>query len=85
MPDSPKDHILNLLAKEWEMTGPPGILDISDIASLLPLAPSDVMAGIRELFSYGFIDANKLNTSVWLTPEGYEKISTHSGDADETD
>jgi hypothetical protein len=75
MPDSAKEKILSLLAKEWELKGPPGILDVGDIVSIIPLAPSDTMETIKELFSSGLIDMNTFKTSAWLTPEGYAHIS----------
>ncbi len=75
MPDSAKEDILSLLAKEWEHKGPPGILDVGDIVSIIPLAPSDTMEAIKELFSSGLIDMNTFKTSAYLTPEGYANIS----------
>lgn len=69
--DTHKDQILGLLAKEWDMTGPPGILDISDIVAVLPLAPGDTLAALKQLFSAGLVDMNQLKTSAFLTPEGY--------------
>jgi len=50
MLDSEKEKILSLLGKEWELKGPPGILDVGDVVSILSLAPSDSMETIRELF-----------------------------------
>jgi DNA-binding IclR family transcriptional regulator len=64
-------QILQLLAKEWELKGPPGILDVSDVVAALPLAPSDTLAALKHLFEMGLTDMNSLKTSVYLTPEGY--------------
>ena len=64
-------HILQLLAKEWNLKGPPGILDVSDVVAALPLAPSDTLAALKHLFEQGLTDMNSLKTSVYLTPEGY--------------
>jgi hypothetical protein len=64
-------QILQLLAKEWELKGPPGILDVSDVVAALPLAPSDTLAALKHLFEEGLTDMNSLKTSVFLTPEGY--------------
>jgi len=64
-------QILQLLAKEWNLKGPPGILDVSDIVAALPLAPSDTLAALKQLFEQGLTDMNSLKTSVFLTPEGY--------------
>jgi len=65
-------QILQLLAKEWDLKGPPGILDVSDVVAALPLAPSDTLAALKRLFDKGLTDMNSLKTSVFLTPEGYE-------------
>lgn len=75
MRDETAQQILKLLAKEWDLKGPPGILGISDIAAALPLAPSDVFAGLKEFFERGLVDMNSLRNSAFLTPEGYEAAS----------
>ncbi|BBO71761.1 hypothetical protein DSCA_56910 [Desulfosarcina alkanivorans] len=72
MNDDIEQGILSLLAREWDFKGPPGILDISDITAVLPLAPSDVVAGLKALFERGLVDMNRLKTSAFLTPEGYD-------------
>jgi Mn-dependent DtxR family transcriptional regulator len=46
-------------------------LDISDIVAALPLAPSEAMAAVKNLFTQGLLDMNTLKTSAFLTPEGY--------------
>jgi hypothetical protein len=66
-----ENQVLAVLAKEWEFKGPPGIMDISDIVAVLPLAPSDTLATLKALFKCGLIDMNTLKTSAFLTPEGY--------------
>ncbi len=71
------DHeykVLTLLAKEWDHIAPPGILAISDIVSALPLAPSETLEAIKDLFTRGLVDMNSLKTSAFLTPEGYEAV-----------
>jgi len=65
-------QILRLLAKEWDLKGPPGILDISEVVAVLPLAPSDTLAALKRLFKQGLTDMNALKTSVFLTPEGHD-------------
>lgn len=70
---SSEAQVLQLLAKEWDFSGPPGILDVSAVVAALPLAPSEVFATIKSLFESGLIDMNALKTSVFLTPEGYER------------
>ena len=68
------NQVLALLAKEWDIKGPPGIMDVSDIVAALPLAPSDTLAALKDLYTNGLIDMNKLKTSAFLTPEGYEAV-----------
>ena len=71
MRSSEEKQVLALLAKEWEFKGPPGIMDISDIVAVLPLAPSDMLSALKALYTSGLIDMNTLKTSAFLTPEGY--------------
>ena len=68
-PDEKK--VLALLAKEWDLSGPPGIMDVSDIVTALPVAPSDVLAALEALYSAGMTDMNSRKTAAFLTPEGY--------------
>jgi hypothetical protein len=68
---SAEKQLLALLAKEWDMTGPPGIMDISAVVAALQLAPTETLAAIKALFARGLIDMNQLKTTVFLTPEGY--------------
>ena len=79
MSTEPNNKVLALLAKEWDMKGPPGILDVSDIVAALPLAPSDTLAALKDLYSNGLIDMNKLKTSAFLTPEGYDAVKRERG------
>jgi Mn-dependent DtxR family transcriptional regulator len=72
MPTVAENQVLALLAKEWDYTGPPGILDISDVAAMLPLAPSETQKALKALYASGLIDMNKLKSSAFLTPEGYD-------------
>lgn len=66
-----ESKVLAVLAKEWKFKGPPGIMDISDIVAVLPLAPSETLAAMKALYASGLIDMNTLKTSAFLTPEGY--------------
>jgi len=67
-----QNKILVLLAKEWDYSGPPGILDVGEIVAALPLAPSETLAALKELFVAGLVDMNPFKTSAFLTPQGYE-------------
>ena len=71
MPTSEEQQILLLLAKEWNHSGPPGIMDISDIVAALGQAPSVTMQALKSLYQTGLIDMNVLKTSAFLTPEGH--------------
>jgi len=71
MQSSEEKQVLALLAKEWEFKRPPGIMDISDIVAVLPIAPSETLAALKTLYTSGLIDMNTLKTSAFLTPEGY--------------
>ena len=72
--------VLALLAKEWDYSGPPGILDVSDVVAALPTAPSEVLNALKQLFSDGLIDMNTLKTAVFLTPEGYAAVEGRRAD-----
>ncbi len=67
-----KKKVLALLAREWDMTGPPGIMDMPDVVACLPMAPTKTLNAVRELFAEGLVDMNTFKTAVFLTPEGYE-------------
>ncbi len=71
MQSSEESQVLALLAKEWDLKGPPGIMDINDIVAVLPVAPSDTLAALKALYTSGLIYMNTLKTSAFLTPEGY--------------
>lgn len=64
-------RILRLLAKEWNHSGPPGILDIRRIVAALDQAPSDTFDALKHLFENGLVDMNALETAAFLTPDGY--------------
>lgn len=70
-------QVLHLLAKEWDYTGPPGIMDISDVVASLAQAPGGTLAAIKTLFAAGLIDMNTLKSSVFLTPDGYAATQAH--------
>jgi Mn-dependent DtxR family transcriptional regulator len=76
MPTPQALKVLKLLAKEWDHTGPPGILDISNVVAALDLAPSETLQTLKELYQSGLVDMNKLKTAAFLTPEGYEAAET---------
>ena len=81
MPTDSENQVLSLLAKEWDYSGPPGILDVSDIVAALALAPSETLQALENLFSGGLIDMNQLKTSAYLTPDGYDAANRNQGPA----
>ena len=83
MRSSEEIQVLAVLAKEWEFKGPPGIMDISDIVAVLPVAPSETLAALKSLYTCGLIDMNTLKTSAFLTPEGYVAVDLSGSWQDE--
>lgn len=69
---SPGQRILALLAEEWKCYGPPGILDIQEVALRLAMPMDDVHEAIRPLYQQGQVDCDQSWTAVFLTPQGYE-------------
>ena len=78
MTTSEEQQVLLLLAKEWDNSGPPGILDISDIVAALGQAPSATLQALKSLYQCGMVDMNVIKTSAFLTPEGYAAAQAHS-------
>jgi len=66
-----QQSILNILAKEREQIGPPGIMDISEIAGQLKISVEDVHRAIKPLFVEGTVDTDRLGFAASLTPKGY--------------
>ncbi len=71
MPTTEEQQILFLLTKEWIHSGPPGIMDVSDIVAALEQAPSATLQALKTLYRNGLVDMNALKTSAFLTPEGH--------------
>lgn len=74
MPTTEERKVLQLLAREWDHSGPPGILDVSEIVAAVDLAPGQTLQTIKALFESGLVDMNSLKTAAFLTPEGYEAV-----------
>jgi len=66
-----EQKVLLLLSKEWGYSGPPGIMDISDIVAALDQAPSATLQALKTLYQSGLVDMNVLKTSAFLTPDGH--------------
>jgi len=79
MSESDRYKVLALLSKEWDLKGPPGILDVSDIVAAVPLSPSDTLAALKALFQEGLVDMNETRTVAFLTPKGYEVVLNGAG------
>jgi DNA-binding IclR family transcriptional regulator len=66
--------LLNLLADEWEKSGPPGYMETSIIAERLGMPVADVKSTVRSLFVNGLVDTDEVDTfAAYLTPAGYEQ------------
>ena len=66
-------ELLNILAEEWERSGPPGYVETSKIAEHLAISIADAKSTIRSLFTKGMVDTDQIDTfAAYLTPEGYE-------------
>lgn len=66
-------RLLNLLADEWEKSGPPGYLETTRIADGLGISIADAKSIIHSLFVKGLVDTDKVDTfAAYLTAEGYE-------------
>jgi Mn-dependent DtxR family transcriptional regulator len=79
MPTPEEQQVLLLMAKEWNHSGPPGIMDISDIVAALAQAPSATLQALKSLYQCGLVDMNVLKTSAYLTPEGYAAAESDAG------
>ena len=65
--------LLNILAEEWEKSGPPGYMETSIIAECLGIPIKDAKSTIGSLFVKGMVDTDEVDTfAAYLTPEGYE-------------
>jgi Mn-dependent DtxR family transcriptional regulator len=73
--DLNEQALLNLLADEWEKTGPPGYIETSIIAERLGVSVADAKSMVRSLFVKGLVDTDEVDTfAAYLTPEGYELV-----------
>ena len=65
--------LLNLLADEWEKSGPPGYVETAIIAERLGVSVAEAKTTIRSLFVKGMVDTDEVDTfAAYLTPEGYD-------------
>ena len=68
-------ELLNLLAAEWDNTGPPGYLETKILAAKLEIPLDKAKSVIHSLFVRGLVDTDEVDTyAAYLTPEGYERI-----------
>jgi Mn-dependent DtxR family transcriptional regulator len=69
--------IVNLLAAEWETSGPPGFVETAVIAEKLKISAADARTALRSLFTKGLVGTDQVDTyAAYLTPEGYEAART---------
>ena len=77
-----RQSILNLLAEEWDHTGPPGIMDLSVIAGQLDISVADVRRAIEPMFVMGAVDTDRIGFAAYLTPKGYARFRNQQSDSD---
>lgn len=66
-------NLINILADEWETTGPPGYLEATLIAQRLNISVANAKSIIRSLFVKGIVDTDEVDTfAAYLTPQGNE-------------
>ena len=70
--ESAEQRLLKILADEWDNIGPPGIVDVQDLAEKLDLDPEEVRKIIKPLFERAAVDMDHYEKAVYLTPEGYD-------------
>jgi hypothetical protein len=80
-----RQSILNLPATAWDHTGPPGIMDLSDIAGKLNISVEDVRRAITPLFVMGAVDTDRVGFAAYLTPKGYALSSKQQSESDHHD
>jgi Mn-dependent DtxR family transcriptional regulator len=74
-------RLLNILADEWQKSGPPGYVETSKIAEHLAISIADAKSTIRSLFVKGLVDTDEVDTfAAYLTPEGYELARKNEDD-----
>jgi hypothetical protein len=80
-----RQSILNLLAKAWYHAGPPGVMDLSDIAGQLNISVEDVRPAIEPLFVMGAVDTDRVGIAAYLTPKGYAQLRNPQPQSDHYD
>lgn len=63
--------VLALLAKKWNPSEPPEIIDLFDLTAALPMAPAQALITVRGLYAEGLVGLNDYKTGAFLTPKGY--------------
>jgi hypothetical protein len=73
--------LLNILAEQWEKSGPPGYTEASIMAERLGLSVADAKSTVRSLFVKGLVDTDEVDTfAAYLTPEGHDLARKGEGD-----
>jgi hypothetical protein len=68
-------RILERLFQEWETSGPPGIVDVKTLALELEASLEQIRDAAAEHFADGAIDRDRTQSALYLTPEGYDRLS----------
>ena len=65
--------ILKVLADEWDKSGPPGILETTEITKALGITIPDTKKLVHSLFVKGLVGSDEIDIyAAYLLPEGYE-------------
>lgn len=71
--NEPERALLEVLAAEWDASGPPGFLETTVIAQTLGIRLADARSIIHSLFVKGLVGTDEVDIyAAYLLPEGYE-------------
>jgi DNA-binding IclR family transcriptional regulator len=71
--NEPERALLEVLAAEWDASGPPGFLETTAIAQTLGIRLAEARSIIHSLFVKGLVGTDEVDTyAAYLLPEGYE-------------
>ena len=66
--DSLKRRLLRELLQEWEAIGPPGIVDVHELAVRLSARPAEVHKAAKPLFTDGIVDRDAVGLALFFNP-----------------
>ena len=72
-----EEMVLDLLARDWDLSGPPETVDLFELTGALPMAPAQTLIAVRGLYAEGLVGLNDCKTGAFLTPKGYASLKVH--------